>query len=228
MSFRRIPWILLLLMAAAAAPAQTQLDRSPQYLTESFWVDLEPPVAREGEEYPLSEEAAVRLLLEEARYVFGGMIYGFRFRYVPSDRRREVSEEFELEPIAELRFGDPRLSVLSTRVEDLRLHGRFEYRLADFQRSRRAGWLSGDVPSVGAEGEEPIWAGHDARIPAIEDAMRLAVRGLLRTMTDNKPREARGSLILLGSPRIYVRSAAYRARVDIRVKVDEIRQYTVY
>ena len=168
------------------------------------------------------------MLLEEARYVFGGMIFGFPFPYVPSDRRRAVSEEFELAPIAELRFGDPRLSVLSTRVEDLRLHGRFEYRLADFQRSRRAGWLSGDVPSVGAEGEEPIWAGHDARIPAIEDAMRLAVRGLLRTMTDNKPREARGSLILLGSPRIYVRSGAYRARVDIEVKVDEIRQYTVY
>ncbi|NBB91256.1 MAG: hypothetical protein GVY23_08640 [Spirochaetes bacterium] len=228
MAARRTPWILLLLIAAAAAPAQTQLDRSPQYLTESFWVDLEPPVAREREQYPLSEEAAVRLMLEEARYVFGGMIYGFRFRYVPSDRRREVAEEFELEPIAELRFGDPRLSVLSTRVEDARLHGRFEYRLADFQRSRLAGWLSGDVPSVGAEGEEPIWAGHDARIPAIEDAMRLAVRGLLQTMTDNKPREARGSLILLGSPRIYVRSAAYKARVDMKVKVDEIRQYTVY
>lgn len=219
---------LLLLATAVSATAQSQIDRSPEYLTGSFWVDLEPPVARDDEEYPLSEERAVRLMLEEARYVFGGMIYGFRFRYVPSDRRRSVAEEFELEPVAEMRFGDPRLSVLSTREEDFRLHGRFEYRLADFQRSRRAGWLSSDIPSVGGEGEEPMWEGHSARLPAVEDAIRLALRGLLRTMTDNKPREARGSLVLLEAPRIYITSGAYRARVDIKVKVDEMRQYQVY
>lgn len=220
--------VLFLIAGGTGAFAQSQIDRSPEYFTGSFWVDLEPPVAREGEEYPLSEERAVRLMLEEARYVFSGMMYGFRFRYVPSDRRRAVSEEFELDPVAEIRFGDPRLSVLSTREEDFRLYGRFEYRLADFQRSRRAGWLSSDIPSVGAEGEEPMWEGHSARLPAIEDAIRLALRRLLRTMTDNKPREATGSLVLLRAPRIYITSGTYRARVDIKVRVDEIRQYSVY
>jgi hypothetical protein len=225
---RALALAVLATLCAAALPAQVALDRSPEYLTERFWVDLEPPVAREGEEYPLSEEAAVRLLLEEARYVFAGMIYGFRFRYVPADRRRDIDEQFEIEPIAEIRFGDPRLSVIATRVEDLRLHGRFEYRLADFQRSRLAGWLSADVPSAAGEGEAPFWEGHDARIPAVEDAMRLAVRELLRSRIDSKPREATGSFVLLGSPRIYVRSGAYQARVDIKVKVNEIRPYTVY
>jgi hypothetical protein len=62
----------------------------------------------------------------------------------------------------------------------------------------------------------------------VEDAMRLAVRRQLRTMTDNRPREARGSLLLLEAPRIYVRSGAYQARVEIKVKVDEIRPYEVY
>jgi hypothetical protein len=204
------------------------MDRAPELLVERFWVDLEPPVGREGEDYPLSQERAVRLMLEEARYVFSGMIYGFRFRYVPSDRRREVAEEFELDPIAEVRFGDPRLSVLSTRVEDMTLHGRFQYRPADFQRSRLSAWLSADVPSVGAEGEAPFWEGHDARIPAVEDGIRLAIRSLLRTQVRNKPREARGSVLLLGTPRIYVGSGAYKARVDVKVKVDEIRPYAVY
>jgi hypothetical protein len=223
-----LPTVLAVLFGAGPVSAQVALDRSPEYLTARFWVDLEPPVRAEGEEYPLSEERAVRLMLEEARYVLGGMMYGFRFRYVPGDRRREVVEQFDLEPVAEVRFGDPRLSVISTRVEDFRLYGRFEYRLADFQRSRLAGWLSSEVPSVAGEGEAPFWEGHEARIPVIEDAMRLAVRSLLRSKTDTKPREATGSFVLLGAPRIYVRSGAYQARVDIKVKVDNIRPYTVY
>jgi hypothetical protein len=218
--------VLPLLCAATSAVAQT--DRGPAYLTETFWVDLEPPVGREGERYPLDQERAVRMLLEEARYVFGGMIYGFEFRYVPSDRRRGVSREFELTPIAEIRFGDPRLSVLSTRVDDMRLIGRLEYRTADFQRSRLAGWMSAAVASVAAEGEEPYWMGHDARVPAIENAIRQAVRTRLRSVTDNKPREATGSVLLLEAPRIYVKSGAYRARVDVKIRVDEIRAYSVY
>ncbi len=209
-------------------PGQTQKSAGPEYIDGRFWVDLEPPVSSEGEEYPLSEDTAIELLLEEARYVFSAMLYGFRFRYVPSDNGRRIEEEFELEAISMVERGDERLSVLSTRVEDLRLYAQLEYRLADFQRSRLAGWESNRVESVGAEGEAPFWQGHGARIPAIEDAIRRAVRGLLQTMTDNKPREARGSVLLLEAPRIYIRSGGYRARVNVKVKVDDIRPYEVY
>lgn len=224
----RVGLLLLATLFCVASASWGQVDRGPEFLTERFWVDLEPPVGREGDTYPLDQERAVRMLLEEARYVFGGMIYGFDFRYVPADRRRGVGREFDLEPVAEISFGDPRLSVVATRVDDMRLIGTLEYRTADFQRSRLAGWMSADVPSVGAEGEEPYWRGYDARIPAIENGIRQAVRAQLRKMTDNKPREARGSLVLLGSPRVYVRSGAYRARVDVKIKVDEIRPYEVY
>lgn len=205
-----------------------QRDRSPELFTEPFWVDLEPPVGREGESYPLLQEEAVDLLLEEARYVFSAIIYGFRFRYVPGDRAREMAEEFDLELIAEIERGDPRLSVLSTRVEDRRLHARLQYRPADFQRSRRSAWMTTTIRRVAGEGEAPIWDGHDARIPAVERAIRQAVRNRLREMTDNKPREARGSVLLLEAPRISVRSGAYRAEVNVKVKVDELRPHSVY
>jgi hypothetical protein len=89
-------------------------------LNEEFWYDLQPELegwetVQGKEQFPdlhtLSKDEMFNRILEEARYVFSGMVYGFIFSYTPYDRSRGVEEEFLLEPYQWIQRGDPNLQV---------------------------------------------------------------------------------------------------------------------
>ncbi|MFQ3621364.1 MAG: hypothetical protein SNJ78_10540, partial [Spirochaetales bacterium] len=86
-------------------------------LNEEFWYDSQPEVWKWEANTPsasppslspplpsppnlrsIEKEELYERILEEARYVFSGMVYGFVFSYTPSDKARRVEEEFLLEP----------------------------------------------------------------------------------------------------------------------------------
>jgi hypothetical protein len=96
---------LVVVLALVPASAYSQAPDDPILVVE-VWSELDPLVA-DGGERPVPREVAIERLLEEATLVLSGMIYGFRFRYVPSYRAREIAEEFELEPYATIVRGHP-------------------------------------------------------------------------------------------------------------------------
>lgn len=214
---------IAILMLLAAVPAAAAYEE----LSGEFWTELEPFLTDETGPH-ITREEAIRRTLEEARFVFSGMIYGFRFRYTPSDSARQVEEIFELEPIAELPWGDPNLIVKSSRVEGNRLYVRVAYRLREFQEARKASWRSNTLTGAEAYGEARIYDGYRARFEAIRSGIKTALREHFRQVVYNKPKEISGDLVLDRQPELGLRSAMYAARVEIRFRTRTILPYSVF
>ena len=167
-------------------------------------------------------------LLEEARYVFSGMIYGFSFAYTPSDTLRSVEEQFTIEPIAQIPWGDPGLTVMDTREAEDRVFVRIRYFLNEYQDPWISMWQSNTLPTNSAFGEAPLYRGPENRIEAINQGVKQAVRNYLRQRVYNKPKSITGEVVLQAPPRIVIKAGAYRATVDVKMKFEEVRPYSSF
>jgi hypothetical protein len=212
-----------LLLLALACP----LHAADTLLEVNVWVELEPSAGFDGE-WPLSVETANRLMLEEARWVLGGMIYGFRFRYIPSDRARRVGEEFDLEPIAEVPWGDPHLSVLYTQRRGERAWAKVAYALESFQEARRMSWSTNSIPASTGRGERSILEGSEGKLGSIEEAVKSAIRARARTEIPNKPREIQGDVLIWEAPRTTINAGNYVTTVEIKLLTAEVTPYRIF
>lgn len=210
-------------------------------LNEEFWADTQPLVPDAEAVFPdgdgaaafpapagVSPRTALGRILEEARYVFSGMIFGFTFSYTPSDRARNIPEEFTLLPASEISWSDPNLFVRETRREGSRVYARLRYALHDFQETWYESALSNIMGGSAGAGEAPIFAGYKERLTSIENSVKNAVREYARGRIDNKPRKITGTVFLNSAPRIEVVSGVYRALSSVRLKIDDVVSYGVY
>ena len=90
---RANPACLILLLAALPTWGQTD-----NRLFVRPWVELEPLVRIEGGQYPIPVEKAERTLLEEARVLLSGMVYGWSFDYTPANSARGVDGKLHAHP----------------------------------------------------------------------------------------------------------------------------------
>jgi hypothetical protein len=213
---------LLALLAAAPAPAQ----ELPIYEAE-FWIELEPAVAIEGVDLSDGEEQA-RLLLEEARFVFSGMLYGFEFRYVPLDLRREVAEEFEITPLAEIRWGDPRLSITESRYRNGRRYVFIRYTVAGEQAAWVRYWGSNIHAVSAAYGTGNVFSGQEEKYAAVREGLKESIRAYARSREYNKPREISGRVAFASAPYIIIDSGEYRAKVESKLAIRSVIPYRTY
>jgi hypothetical protein len=185
---------------------------------------------QESDAYPLTDAAARERVLEEARSLLSAMIYGVHFAYTPPDTQRGNEEQFLLTPVAELRWGDPRLEVAEAEVREARLWARVRYDLQDFQSARRRAWQSNAIPTATGTGHASLFA---AAAPAgkrrsLQEAFKEAVRNHLRPVLFNKPREVRGELLLWQAPQVIVDAGEYLTTANVKLRVQEIRPYSFF
>lgn len=207
------------LLFLAASPL-TALD---SLLIEEFWYDLETIVPGEPIR-PVPAEEGARRLLEEARYIFSGMLYGFHFEYEPGDSRFEIEDQFSMTPIAEIPFGDPALSIVQTRMEKKRLIVRIRYDMVPFQQARLEGWDSNMFPSASGLGEASFYKGQGQRIKAVEEGVRQALRNHLRARVYDRPQRVSGDLVFEKAPRILLDEGLFKAVVQVRLNIREIKK----
>ena len=239
---RKIPSAFLLLAVLAvqnprAADAQQRdFGIHSEVIRGEVWVELEPILGdRPDEEYPLSLETASRRALAEAALYFSAMIYGWSFGYEIGERARGIAEDFgELEPLGEIRRGDPRLSVTDVRSHDSRLLVWADYHLDATQQRRMRTWRMGTVRNAQGTGFSPLYGPSsdsdwlDIRYAALTDAARAAVREILRGGERNRPREASGVISLASFPRFYVRSGRLEASARFRLQITEVLPFAVH
>lgn len=202
-------------------------------LRAEFWAESEPVEVLPAEITDTAPkvtvpEEVVRSLLEEGRRIFAGMIWGFEFRYVPYDKARGAAEELEILSLGEIPWGDPRLDASQSRLTGTQLRAYLEYRPDPTAAARKAAWEQATFQSSQGRGSAPLAGGREARRTALDQAVKEAFRELLRPVEKNKPREIRGVFAYDGSPRIVIAGGSYTAVVRIRVKVTEVRKYTVH
>ncbi len=194
-----------------------------------LWCELEPMV-QENEDYPLTTEEAQRRALEEARAVLSGMIYGYRFRYTPGDAVRKIDEEFLITPVAEILWGDPNMTITDAYVKDSLLFVKVTYQLEEFQVARRRAWSSNSVEASSGVGSHSVFTvtSPEGKRQALQEALKNAVREALRPVYFNKPREVTGEILIWNEPHTVIQSGTYTTRADVKLRVKEIRSYSLF
>jgi len=170
----------------------------------------------------------IKDLLDEAVFIYSGMIYGFTFTYTPSDQKRGVKEEFSIVPTATIQFGDPAMSVKSTRKEKAKTFVRLEYRCKDHHLSWLNYWNSSTFPVIGGSGTSFASEGAASRIEAMEQAVKESVRTYMRGRIHNKPRSIAGNFIFKEVPVIMQAAGLYTASVKIKIDIMNIETYSFF
>ena len=225
--YRRISAVILLLsLSAAAISAYSDPEWDPLSYKGNFFVMLEPAGPFEPDVY--DEDKALKQLLDEARYVFSGMIYGFEFDYIPKDIDREIDEEFSLKPVYTLPWGDQRLSVSTGAYEDGRYTAELRYDVSEEQMPWVSSWDTNILPDVTAAGEGSLYEGFEGKKEAIENSVKESLRSYLRPRIYDKPSRITGKARLAGIPYIIMDEGKYRCTAKITLRIDEILEYRAY
>ena len=192
-----------------------------------FFTLLEPsPDPFAVDEY--DEDAAIKQLLEEARYVFSAMIYGFDFEYIPLDLSRGVEEEFSVKPVYTLSWGDPGLSVSAGEYKDGKYTAEIRYDLSDQQLPWHQSWATNILPDVSAVGEGSLYEGFEGKIDAINNSVKESLRAYLRPRIYDKPRRISGQARFAGVPYITIEQGHFRCMSKVTLRIDEILEYRAY
>ena len=167
-------------------------------------------------------------ILKEAQFLFSGMIYGFKFKYIPGDKRRGVEEVFIVTPIQTIPWGDPQLKFRLSRQDEKKDWFSFKYYTAEYMKSWIMYWSSGTFPLVGGKAEGAFLKGFSGKKAAVKNAVREAVHNYLRSRVHNKPQKIEGEFIFASPPLYHYEAGIYSASVKIKLNVEKISEYTAY
>ena len=217
-----------MLLAGFSAGAQ-------EVLRGEIRVEMEPIYGGYvDEEYPLDKDTAYRRALEEAALFFSAQIYGWSFHYDIGERARGIAEEFELTPLGEITWGDPKLFVTHARFENHVLSVWMDYRPADVQQRRLDMWKMGTIRTAQAVGYGPLggpvessdWLAIKKKV--LEDSARAAVRAMLQGTEKNRPKEATGLISLQTFPSYWMDAGRWAAQARFRIEIKEIIPFSAY
>ncbi|MDR1929076.1 MAG: hypothetical protein LBQ44_00465 [Treponema sp.] len=175
------------------------------------------------EKYPPVPEEARRRALDEAARLFGGMIYGWSFRYDVGEKARGIEERLELIPLGTVAGDDPNMAVTDAAIGEGRLRLWFDYRTSAAQRRRLVMWKSGSLRSAQAWGRSPA-----GKFAALEDAARAALRAVLRGSERNRPREVRGAISLAAFPPFRNEKGQWAVPARFYVEIGAITPFAAY
>ena len=214
--------------------AWAQVRDFPVFSNEFWFVTENVPVFgdinRDEQAEAQNDEARIKELLDEAVFVYSGMIYGFTFSYTPSDLRRGVGEEFSMIPTASIQYGDPAMRARSTRREGSRTIVRLEYRCEERHQAWLNFWNSSVFPVIAGagSGSNPVIRGAETRIEAIEQAVKESVRTYMRGRIHNKPRSISGSFVFTEPPVVRYSAGLYTATVRMKVDIMDVEAYKFF
>jgi hypothetical protein len=220
-------WGVAILAPPLAAQDSGYDGPDKSLLRAEFWADL-APVSGVGDEWPVSDATARSRMLEEAAWVYSGLIWGFDFEYTPYDKARGLAERFVLSPLGSLKPDSLSFAPGARKAASGELRSFVEYRpptaLAEFMQSYM------QDPWKGAQGigKADMNLGIKGRMAAYEDALRLAVRAYLQGLEPNKPRLVRGRVAFERAPTMAILGGFYTCQARARVMVGEILRNKVY
>ncbi len=224
--------VLLIYLILFCFPLKAQLRDCPVFNNEFWFFEENSPtlivIEKNQEEQKEEVRKKIKYLLDEAVFVYSGMIYGFTFTYTPSDIKRGVKEEFVIVPTAVIQYGDPALNVKSTRREKAKTFVRIEYRCTDYQQNWIDYWKSSIFPLIGGTGTSFAGEGAASRIEAMEQAVKETVRNYMRGKIHNKPKSISGSFIFQEAPVITHAAGLYTASVKIKLDITNIENYNLF
>lgn len=198
-----------------------------------FWLQKNPislvsPGGNEREPGELSERERLQyeILLDDARWAFSGMIYGFDIRWTPSSRARGVEEELTVTPVALIPKKDSRMNVVSFVEENGFVFIQLEYHPDETQERRIAAWRRGGNPQASGYGAASVFL-QDSRRASMEQAIKESIRSWLRAREYNRPREIDGWVAFVSEPETSFLRGEIRAFVTLSMDLKPLRAYRI-
>ena len=187
------------------------------------------PIWAEIDAYPGTQAAAddvdeqefsypIARIKETVPFLVEGLVYGWKFTYVPSDKTRGVEEYFEVEPIQNLKEGQQKdggtIEYSSVWIENNRFNCWVDYTRTDYQVQVYNLWASIQNPTIQGRGYGDLSKGFEGIKEAAQDALKNAVRDYYRNLIKNKPKEISGSVLLRKTPLLGIDSGRYVINLD--------------
>ncbi|WP_252714403.1 hypothetical protein [Treponema phagedenis] len=170
----------------------------------------------------------VQALRELAAFIMSGMSYGWQFSYTPYDKKRNVTENFELVPISAVSPKTKRLRLMEPQVRYPYLYCWSEYTLFEDEARRREHWMSISFATVQGSGNGERKKELSGVYDAYKNAALQAVRNYVRKREKNKPKEIIGEMIIRENPRLFVDSGKFTAEIRVNIYIKEIIPYTIF
>ena len=240
--FKVIFFTLLVLLFPAVFSLYSQVPSQEDQLRIQLWTDIDDfpgifdgfgddvytPSGRVSDFDESIFTPAIGRLKEMAPFLLNGMLNGWSYDYVPYDKTRRVSEFFEMEELVPFNAQENPISWHSSSVQDGKLVVWAYCNRTEAQKAKLELWNSIVHPKVHGTGRGDVEDGFEGIKKAAENAVKNAVREYWRIYEKNKPKEILGSVLLTGTPRIYVEQGEYVVELDFFMETDKIIKYTQY
>lgn len=170
-------------------------------------------------EYPVLEE-----FIEDILEVLSGRIYGWKFKYIPSDIKREITEEFNITPVAMIKWGDSRLKFKDNWIEEYIMYQNIVYTLEDFQKKRINSWHTAVIPDSYGEGTASIHE-ENGKSNSLKEALKDSIKREFQSRGKGKPRIIEGEILLEENPRVFINSGTFNTHVEVLIHYKNIEEY---
>lgn len=171
---------------------------------------------------------AVGRIKEISPFLVRGMVYGWEFTYVPSDKARWVSEFLEIKEIQTLEKSSNQIVYSSPWIEDNKFCCWVDYERTDHQVQTYNLWSSINNPVIQGRGYGPLEKGFDGIKEASEDALKNAVRNFYRKKIKNKPKEITGKVLIRKVPTLGIDQGRYVIILDFFLEYGKIKEYSQF
>jgi hypothetical protein len=221
----RILALVILLPLTHPCPASAEADREKR---APVWFYLETVPGTFSGQNLKDKIPPIQELERISHFVMGGMVYGWKFSYTPSDKKRNVDEWFSLEPIMEIDRNDNRFAMTEIVPDYPKLTCWAVFTPGDAEKRWETYWSSVVFKSANGHGTGERTEEADGVLAAYRNAIMAAVRSRAQDLEKNKPREIKGEALLRNMPRLYVDQGQFVADIKVLINIQEIVPYSTY
>lgn len=163
-----------------------------------------------------------------APFLINGMVYGWNFKYTPSDKLRSVAESLEIQNISEIDFQKNPITYEKSWIQDNFVHIWAKYTRTENQKKSFSAWKNINTKKTNGIGNASVKLGFNGITYATKDAIRNGIRNFYRPIIKNKPKEISGKIIITSEPKIGIVQGQYVVKLDFFLETDRIVKYTMF
>ena len=238
-SYKKIALVLAVVLSSAVSLAFAQKVYQDQQIRFALWAsrDVYPGYfdqtahgAQETQPEPETMyDIPIARIKEVTPFLLEGMLYGWKFDYVPYDKTRQIEEYFEFTPVQTLTDADKaNVRYEKPWAQDDRLWCWIAFERTNLMMHQFLSWQVITNPHIKGIGYARLSEGFAGIQTACGEALKNAVREYERKLIKNKPKEIFGTVLISEPPLIGIDAGRYMVTLDFFLETDRIVKYETF
>lgn len=193
----------------------------------NVWAEMDacPELAEAQDTSSGQFDYTINRIRQTSAFILNGMTNGWRFSYTPSDKLRNVKEEFSIEEILPFDSSSNPISYQKPWIQDNLVHAWVEFERTPRMKRSYTMWNTIKHKKIQGRGYAPVNKGFEGITEAAKDSLKNAIRKHYQAIIKNKPKEIRGSVLIKKEPQIGIDAGQYMVELDFFLETDRIISY---